>query len=139
MDPDTVRRPAALDALIARVHAGEAVTVGQLSQGLHASTLCTDMQMPWSGPDTPLTKRPAALPRSVAQLTTARVWPFDRATAAGNGFIQTCLYWSPTPAPPAAAAPRADLSPVPVLLTAGFRPAWVGRTGVARLTIGVMA
>jgi pimeloyl-ACP methyl ester carboxylesterase len=114
-------RPAALAALIARVHAGDAATAGQLSQGLHASTLCADMQMPWGGPDTPLAARPAALAHSVARLTTAQVWPFDRATAAGNGFIQTCLYWPPAPAPPAPPAPRADLPPVPVLLLAGGR------------------
>ncbi|HEY5990919.1 MAG TPA: alpha/beta fold hydrolase [Streptosporangiaceae bacterium] len=112
-------RPSALDALIAEVHAGEAATAGQLSQGLHASTLCADMQMPWGGPDTPLAARRAALARSVARLMTTQVWPFDRATAAGNGLIQTCLYWPPTPAPPAAAAPRADLPRVPVLLLAG--------------------
>ena len=33
-------RPASLNALIARVHAGDATTRGELSQGLHASTLC---------------------------------------------------------------------------------------------------
>ena len=112
-------RPDALNALIARVHAGDAATAGELSQGLHASTLCADMQMPWGGPETPLAGRRAALARSVARLTTAQVWPFDRATAAGNGFIQTCLYWPPAPAPPSLTAPRADLPPVPVLLLAG--------------------
>jgi pimeloyl-ACP methyl ester carboxylesterase len=112
-------RLAALNALIARVHADDAATSGELSQGLHASTLCADMTMPWGGPDTPLAARPAALARSVARLTTAQVWPFDRATAAGNGIIQTCMYWPPAPAPPAAAAPRAELPPVPVLLLAG--------------------
>jgi pimeloyl-ACP methyl ester carboxylesterase len=112
-------RPGALSALIARVHAGDAATAGELSQGLHASTLCADMQMPWGGPDTPLARRPAALARSVARLRPAQVWPFDRATAAGNGFIQTCLYWPPAPTPPAATAPRAVLPRVPVLLLAG--------------------
>ena len=111
--------PDALSALIARVHAGDAATAGELSQGLHASTLCADMQMPWGGPETPLAGRRAALARSVARLTTAQVWPFDRATTAGNGFIQTCLYWPPAPAPPSLTAPRADLPPVPVLLLAG--------------------
>ena len=60
----------------------------------------------------------------VARLTPAQVWPFDRATAAGNGLIRTCLNWPPVP--PAAgpgttglAAARADLPPVPVLLLAG--------------------
>jgi hypothetical protein len=121
-------RPAALNALIARVHAGDAATAGELSQGLHASTLCADMQMPWGGSDTPLARRPAALARSVARLTTAQVWPFDRATAAGNGFIQTCLYWPPAPAAPAATAPHADLPLVPVLL----RPP--AARSIARLT-----
>jgi pimeloyl-ACP methyl ester carboxylesterase len=116
-----IGRPAALGALIAQVHAGDAAPAGQLSQGLHASTLCADMQMPWGGPDTPLAERPAALAHSVTRLTTAQVWPFDRATAAGNGFIQTCLHWPPTPAPPAATAPRAELPRVPVLLLAGGR------------------
>ena len=111
--------PAALDRLIARVHAYDAIPADELSQGLHASTLCADMRMPWGGPDTPLAARRAALARAVARLTNAQVWPFDRATAAGNGLIQTCLYWPPTAAPPAAAAPRADLPPVPVLLLAG--------------------
>jgi pimeloyl-ACP methyl ester carboxylesterase len=57
-----------------------------------------------------------------APLSTAQVWPFDRATAAGNGIIQTCLYWpaTPTPSPgPAGAGPRAELPRVPVLLLAG--------------------
>jgi pimeloyl-ACP methyl ester carboxylesterase len=110
---------AALRTLIAQVHAADAASAAELSQGLHASTLCSDMQMPWGGPDTPLARRPAALAGAVARLTTAQVWPFDRATAAGNGLIQTCLYWPPTPAPPAATEPRADLPPVPVLLLVG--------------------
>jgi pimeloyl-ACP methyl ester carboxylesterase len=119
-------RPAALDDLIARVHRLDAATAGELSQGLHASTLCADLPMPWGGPDAPLAARRPALARAVGRLTTAQVWPFDRATAAGNGLIRTCLNWPPTP--PAAApgitgraAARADLPPVPVLLLAGGR------------------
>ena len=61
-------------------------------------------------PHPPPTARPAALARVVARLTPGQVWPFDRATAAGNGFIQTCLYWPPA----TAGEPR-----VPVLLLAG--------------------
>jgi pimeloyl-ACP methyl ester carboxylesterase len=115
-------QPAALGALITRVHAADAATSGQLSQGLHASTLCADMPMPWGGPATPLAGRAAALGRVTARLTAAQVWPFDRATAAGNGFIQTCLYWPPTQVPAAvtaAAAARPRLPRVPVLLLAG--------------------
>jgi pimeloyl-ACP methyl ester carboxylesterase len=114
-------RPAALDGLMARVHAAQSAPSGYLSQGLHASTLCADLAMPWGGPETPLAARPVALARAVARLSTAQVWPFDRATAAGNGIIQTCLYWPPTPPPSTAARAtlRADLPPVPVLLLAG--------------------
>jgi pimeloyl-ACP methyl ester carboxylesterase len=112
-------RPAALDALMARVHAAQSAPAGYLSQGLHASTICADLPMPWGGPETPLAARPAALARAVARLSPAQVWPFDRATAAGNGIIQTCLYWPPTPAPAAASVARAELPGVPVLLLAG--------------------
>ncbi len=110
-------QPGSLRALMARVHAADAATPGELSQGLHASTLCADMPMPWGGPGTPLAVRTATLARVVARLTTAQVWPFDRATAAGNGFIQTCLRWPPVPAPASTARPR--LPRVPVLLLAG--------------------
>jgi pimeloyl-ACP methyl ester carboxylesterase len=112
-------QPAALHTLMARVRAADAATSGELSQGLHASTLCADMPMPWGGPATPLADRAAALARATAQLTPAQVWPFDRATAAGNGFIQTCRYWLPTPVPAAATAARPRLPRVPVLLLAG--------------------
>jgi pimeloyl-ACP methyl ester carboxylesterase len=111
--------PGALRALMAQVHAADAATAGELSQGLHASTLCADMPMPWGGAGTPLAGRAAALARVVARLTTAQVWPFDKATAAGNGFIQTCLYWPPVPVPAVAAALRPRLPRVPVLLLAG--------------------
>jgi pimeloyl-ACP methyl ester carboxylesterase len=112
-------QPGALRALTARVHAADAATSGQLSQGLHASTLCADLPMPWGGPATPLAGRATALARVAARLTAAQVWPFDQATAAGNGFIQTCLYWPPTQVPAAAAAARPRLPRVPVLLLAG--------------------
>jgi pimeloyl-ACP methyl ester carboxylesterase len=77
------------------------------------------MPMPWGGPATPLAARATALARAAARLTAAQVWPFDRATAAGNGFIQTCLYWPPVQVPAATAAARPRLPGVPVLLLAG--------------------
>jgi pimeloyl-ACP methyl ester carboxylesterase len=110
--------PDALTTLMARVRTADAATAGELSQGLHASALCADMPMPWGGPDTPLADRPAALAQAVDRLTPAQVWPFDRATAAGNGFIQTCLNWPPSPAPSPEAV-RGELPRIPVLLLAG--------------------
>jgi pimeloyl-ACP methyl ester carboxylesterase len=38
----------------------------------------------------------------VARIPAESLYPFDRATAAGNGFISQCLPWSPTPATPSA-------------------------------------
>ena len=124
--PDALHQAAAghtavLTSLMAQVHRADAWPARLLSQGLHASTLCADLRMPWGGPETPLAARPAALARATARLTPAQTWPFDRATAAGNGFIRTCLYWPPTPAPPVLAAPRTPLPRVPVLLLAGGR------------------
>jgi pimeloyl-ACP methyl ester carboxylesterase len=90
-----------------------------LSQGLHASTLCGEIPMPWGGSATPTAKRAPALARAVARLTRKELYPFDRATASGNGLVRTCLWWPPTPAAPRPAA-RAFPS-VPVLLLAGDR------------------
>lgn len=111
--------PAALAALMRQVRADDAATAPELSQGLHISTLCADLTMPWGGPQTPLAERPAALARAVARLTPAQTWPFDAATAAGNGLVQTCLYWPPTAAPPVTPPPATRLPAVPVLIMAG--------------------
>jgi pimeloyl-ACP methyl ester carboxylesterase len=113
--------PGLLTTLIGQVHAGDAATAPELSQGLHASTLCADLMMPWGGPDTPLAARQPALTRVISRLTPAQTWPFDPATAQGNGFIQTCRYWPPTAVSPvpAPASVRPDLPEVPVLVLAG--------------------
>lgn len=111
-------RPARLNALISQVRLASGAPAAELSQGLHASTLCADMRMPWGGPGTPLADREPALARALARLTPSQVWPFDRATAADNGFIQTCLYWPPMRPSPVKAGEVPD---VPVLLLAGGR------------------
>jgi pimeloyl-ACP methyl ester carboxylesterase len=46
--------------------------------------------------------REAALRAAVARLPSARLYPFDRATAAGTGFVRQCLPWAATPPTPAA-------------------------------------
>jgi pimeloyl-ACP methyl ester carboxylesterase len=114
-------QPAALLRLMRRVRAADAATASELSQGLHASTLCADLTMPWGGPDTPTARRAAALARAVGRLTPQQTWPFDRATAAGNGFIQTCLYWPPEPVAAPQVPPGTRLPDVPVLIMAGGR------------------
>jgi pimeloyl-ACP methyl ester carboxylesterase len=113
-------QPGELDRLVAAVRQGSAATAPELSQGLHASALCTDTPPPWGDSSAPLQGREAALRKAVDQLPEVELFPFDRATAMGNGIAQTCLQWPPTPAPPSPPA-GAKLPPVPVLLLAGER------------------
>jgi pimeloyl-ACP methyl ester carboxylesterase len=87
----------------------------RLSQGLHAATLCADMPAPWGDASADMAGRREALEREAAKLED--LYPFDRETATGNGFVQQCLHWPPVPVREPA-GPR-DLPPVPVLLLAG--------------------
>jgi pimeloyl-ACP methyl ester carboxylesterase len=112
-------RPAALDAVLGRLGPDTSTPAVALSQGLHASTLCADSPMPWGGPDAPAGGRAGALARAARRVPPTAVWPFDRATVAGNGIVQTCRWWPRTP-PPAPFHDR-DLPPVPVLLLSGDR------------------
>ena len=109
-------RTAALDQWLAVVRRWEAAPSEQLSQGLHASALCGDWRYPWGSSATPVAARKRALARSAARLPARRLWPFDRATATGNGFIRQCLDWPPTPPTPTA---RGKLPNVPTLLIGG--------------------
>lgn len=110
-------RPARLDRLVAAVRRGDEVPATFLSQGLHDSTLCEDFPQPWGGPDVPVAKRLAAIRQATARLSAADVYPFDVATATGNGELVTCEYWPPV----SVRFPRSsqDLPKVPVLLLAG--------------------
>lgn len=91
----------------------------ELSMGLHAATLCADVRFPWGDPASPRAARDAAVAQAVAALDPRRLGPFDRATAAGNGLLETCRRWPATPvAPPPAPGP---LPRVPILLLAGER------------------
>jgi pimeloyl-ACP methyl ester carboxylesterase len=106
--------PRALERLVRAVRRAQRAPAGVLSQGLHAATACADLHTPWGGAAAPLAGREDALRRAAARVDPA---PFDRATVTGNGLVLTCLWWPPTPAPP---APRTgDLPPVPTLLLAG--------------------
>jgi pimeloyl-ACP methyl ester carboxylesterase len=113
--------PAALQSILTSVHRGEAVPAQYLSQGLHESTLCLDLAPPWD-PAAPRAQRAATLAKLAASTTTADVYPFDQATATGNGLAQGCLDWPPT-RPPARLEnnPAAKLPQVPVLLLSGDR------------------
>jgi pimeloyl-ACP methyl ester carboxylesterase len=71
-----------------------------LDQGLHASTLCADWRFPWGTSAAPLAGRAAKLRAAVARIPAKKLYPFDRQTASGNGFVRQCLPWSPTPPTP---------------------------------------
>lgn len=113
-------QPQTLQMYIDGTHEADGATAEQLSQGLHASTLCADYRYPWGTSDTPVDGRAAVLERVAHRLTPARTWPFDAATATGNGFILSCLDWPREPVP--AAPPRHQKLPrVPILLLGGDR------------------
>jgi pimeloyl-ACP methyl ester carboxylesterase len=110
-----------LTRLIKAAHLADAVPAMLLSQGLHESTLCLDLGAGWH-PAAPSADRARTL-RELADATPVRdLFPFDRATAIGNGLAQSCLQW-PATRPPAIQQPSAsaDLPAVPILLLAGAR------------------
>lgn len=114
-------RPAALGALVAAVRRDESVPARFLSQGLHESTLCLELASPWD-PAESRSQRGATLARLAASTPETDLYPFDRATATGNGLAQGCLGW-PATQPPAVpdGAPTAELPAVPTLLLSGER------------------
>jgi len=114
-------RPGRLDALLAVVQRDEAVPASYLSQGLHESTLCPELAPPWD-PAAPGTQRAATLSKLADSTPPADLYPFDRATATGNGLDQGCLAWPATPPLDVPdGAPSARLPAVPVLLLSGER------------------
>jgi pimeloyl-ACP methyl ester carboxylesterase len=114
-------RTGPLDALLAAVRRADAVPASFLSQGLHESTLCPELAPPWDQAASEA-KRSATLRALAAATPEKDFYPFDRATAIGNGLAQGCLAWPATPPPdvPDGAA-SAPLPRVPVLLLAGQR------------------
>jgi pimeloyl-ACP methyl ester carboxylesterase len=108
----------ALDRVIAGWRRGMAGPADQLSQGLHASSLCLDLRFPWGGADAPVATRARAADRAVARLTASELFPFDAQTARGNGEMRTCEEWPRTPDPPVG---RLSLKGVKALLLHGSR------------------
>ena len=108
---------AALDAIIAAETQRRAASAEVFSQGLFATNVCEDFRWPWGTTDTPVPDRADATTAAVAALSDAALFPYDRATAAGNKFVVTCEQWPATPVVPFAS--DAPLPPVPTLLLAG--------------------
>jgi hypothetical protein len=114
-------RTGRLDALLAAVRRADAVPASFLSQGLHESTLCQELSAPWD-PAASGARRAATLSALAAATPDADLYPFDRATALGNGLAQGCLAWPATRAPDVPdGVSSAPLPPVPVLLLSGER------------------
>jgi pimeloyl-ACP methyl ester carboxylesterase len=113
--------PEALERFTAAVQRAEAAPAALLSQGLHESTLCLELASPWE-PAEPSAQRARTLAALAAATPESELYPFDRATATGNGLTRGCIAWPATP-PPAVAdgSPTARLPSVPVLLLAGER------------------
>jgi pimeloyl-ACP methyl ester carboxylesterase len=109
--------PALLRQFIENTHVGGAAPANALDQGLHASALCADWRYPWGTSAAPLAGREAKLRVAVSKLSAAELYPFDRATASGNGFIRQCLPWAPTAPTP---LDRGTIR-VPTLLVNGDR------------------
>jgi pimeloyl-ACP methyl ester carboxylesterase len=108
---------APLTRLFATVRGWNAGPASFEDQGTHAATLCADWRWPWGDSSAPVVGRAAALRRAVDKLPASSLYPFDRATASGNGFVQQCLNWEPTPPTPAATAKIT----APTLLLEGAR------------------
>jgi pimeloyl-ACP methyl ester carboxylesterase len=108
-------------AFLAAVRIGESAPADKLSQGLHESTLCLDLQAPWNPGASPR-QRARQLGRDSARLPANALFPYDRATALDNGLGAGCAQW-PSTTPPAVADgnPDGQLPAVPVLLLAGER------------------
>ena len=129
-----------LNRFFAAVHRGDAVPAAILSQGLHESALCAELAPPWD-PAATSAARSLTAARATADLTPAQLYPWDRATALGNGLAVGCEQW-PATKPPTVPTGNVsgDLPRVPVLLFSGERDlstplAW-GREEAARAPDG---
>src|SRR4029079_19398024 len=91
-----------LNAFLAAAARFQRYPADLLDQGLHASTLCADWQLPGGTSAAPLAGRAAKLRAAVARIPAKKLYPFDRQTASGNGFVRQCLPWTPTTPTPLA-------------------------------------
>jgi len=110
-----------LKRFFAAVHRGDAVPAAILSQGLHESALCAELAPPWD-PASSSSARSLTVTRAAAQLSPPQLYPWDRATALGNGLAVGCEQW-PATKPPTVLTGNVsgDLPRVPVLLFSGER------------------
>ncbi|MEP6648713.1 MAG: alpha/beta fold hydrolase [Lapillicoccus sp.] len=99
--PALLQAAAGQDQLIRTFAAGwrtaDKTEASDLSQGLHASTLCLDLEFPWGGADADPGGRMTTVDARVAALPADRLFPFEATAAGGNGEVVTCRVWPRTP------------------------------------------
>ena len=83
--------------LIAGWRSADKTEASSLSQGLHASTLCLDLDFPWGDADTDQAGRAGTVQSKVAGMPADQLFPFVASAASGNGEIATCRVWPQTP------------------------------------------
>jgi pimeloyl-ACP methyl ester carboxylesterase len=88
----------------------------EYSQGLYATTMCEESELPWDR-TTPFEDRRAQARERAALLPGDAFEPFDRESAANSDLIRMCERW-PT-GPDAPATPTGPLPDVPVLIMNG--------------------
>jgi pimeloyl-ACP methyl ester carboxylesterase len=110
--------PQPLDDAIASVRRDSDPGSANYSSGLHLATLCPELVgAPWGSPDSAPSSRGAAVATAQSKVDAGAVWPFDVATAVGQGLVGSCRYWPSVPAP----APVSGTLDMPVLLLNGER------------------
>lgn len=90
----------------------------EFSSGLYAATACEEIPFPWPRFSDPAT-RFGPISAAIAQIPEAALYPFDRATDAGNDFIRMCRRWPEASPAPAYGPPAGSLPDVPVLMLSG--------------------
>jgi pimeloyl-ACP methyl ester carboxylesterase len=108
--------PEPLKEAITAIQGGAGLPPADYSAGLHVATICADLtDAPWGDSTAPVAGRAEDAARAVHKIDT---WPYDEATALGQGIAHACALWVPS---------RANVSPkrhkltMPVLLLAGDR------------------
>jgi pimeloyl-ACP methyl ester carboxylesterase len=107
-----------LDDAIADLRRDSDPGVELYSSGLHLATLCPELSgAPWGSSASAPSARSAAVNHARSTVDAAVAYPFDAATAVGQGVVGSCRYW---PSVPPAPAVSGKLS-MPVLLLNGER------------------
>jgi pimeloyl-ACP methyl ester carboxylesterase len=111
--------PVPLDGTLQGLAASAVTRPDQFSAGLHAATLCAELdRMPWGDASAPLAGRDRHVRRALSTVDPKVVWPFEPKTAVEQGFVAGCQHWPPSRPD---SRPWLDRLTMPVLVLAGDR------------------